>query len=448
MNSILTILVFTGLFLIGQDVQAQGRNYNKVRIVENTNGKSSYHWVDGSYSLKIEVQGDIEWTPDERGVKSVSRNGYLEITEKKRGGKYSVVIEESSSGNVDYVYRKNGKKRTFDNEGQEWLADILPQVIRETGIGAESRVERILGESGVDGVFDEIELIKRPGPKSLYMLFLFEQAELTGEETVRAAQVAKEISSPGDKSRFLKITARMFLIHDESKSAYFDAVRSISSPGDKTRTLLHLVDEGLLKDEQSYIIALQVARTISSPGDKSRFLQHAVPVFVPAATDDYFEAVNTISSPGDHARVLTSLLESPDFGLESVVPYLESARRISSPGDKARVLAHAADWLEDNGANERILERYFETVKSISSPGDQSRVMVHIIDAVEMSDASMLLWLDTVKSISSPGDKARVLLRASERVEKSDELVDAYLETAETISSPGERRRVLGALID
>ena len=437
-----------GALLVCQNVQAQRTNYNKIRFNENSNGKSTYHWVDGRYSLKVELEGRVEWNDDDSGVKSLSRNGRLEVEEKDSGRKYRIVVEPGEGNKLVYTYRKNGKKKELDNEGKRWLAKVLPQVIRESGMGAESRVQRILSEAGVEGVFEEIELIRSPGAKSLYLLYLFEQAELTGEETAKAAKIAQGISSPGDKTRFLITTARMFLIHDEAVDAYFEAVQSISSPGDKTRALIHLVDEELLKDERTYVIALRTAKTISSPGDKTRFMQKAVPFFIPQATDVYFETVNTISSPGDHARVLTSLLSSEGLDVDAMIPYLDSVRRISSPGDKARVLTQTADWLEENRANESLLERYFETAKSISSPGDRSRVLIHIFDVVDMSDESVLQWLNTVRTISSPGDKARVLLRASDRVADDDTLVDAYLATAETISSPSDRRRVLASLIE
>ena len=440
-------LLFIGI-CPGKEVIAQGGSYEKVRISEKSDGKITYQWVDGGYSLSIELEGDVEWSDDDKGIKSISRNGYIEIEEKTRRNRQRLVVEQAPNGDLKYEYRKNRKRAEFDEDAREWLAEVLSEVIRESGIGAEARVQRILDREGVDGVFDEIKNIERPWAKTLYLLHLLELAELTGNELVKAAELAVSISAPGDKSRFLKTTAKMFLMHDEAVGAYFDAVESITSPGDKTRVLIHLVEQDLLNDEVAYRVALETARTITSPGDKARFMQRAVPFFVPAATDEYFDAVNTISSPGDHARVLSALLESKELDTTVLLPMLDSVQRISSPGDKARVLTRVADWMDENGTTEKAIERYLETSETISSPGDRSRVLIHVFDATDMNDEAVLKWLDSVETISSPGDKARVLMRASDRVADNDTLVDAYLETAETISSPGDRRRVLAALID
>ena len=426
---------------------AQNNKKRKTRISIDRGGKSSYHWQNGRHVLKVEFEGELEWLNDDSGIKSMTRGSYLEIEEKTPNERHRLRVEAESGNDLAYTYRRNGKRRPYDEAAQEWFAEVLPAFIRESGLGAESRTRRILDTDGVDGVLDEADLINSPGVRTLYLLYLFDFAELTGRETTRAAQIASGISSPGDKSRFLKATAKAFLMHDEAIDDYFDAVRSISSPGDKTRVLTHLVELDLLDETERYILAVETAKTISSPGDKARFMKAAVPFFVPDATEAYFETVSTISSPGDHSRVLISLLDHNELDNEAMEELLRSARKISSPGDKSRVLLTAANQMEDIKVTESMLEVYLDVAGSVSTPGDRAKVLVHLYDSAEMNRSSKLAWLSKVKGISTPGDKARVLMRAADMIE-DDEVVDVYLDATRTVSTPGDRAKVLVHLFD
>ena len=46
-------------------------------------------------------------------------------------------IEVDSDGELDYDYRVDGDRVDFDDEGREWLADIMIDVFRLTGLAAE-----------------------------------------------------------------------------------------------------------------------------------------------------------------------------------------------------------------------------------------------------------------------------------------------------------------------
>ena len=438
-------LILLLLFSMSTDALAQRVEARKTRI-NITNGKSSYHWSNGRYSLKVESRGEIEWSINDDDVGFISRGGYIEIEEKDRGYSHRVLIEPMSNGQLEYTYRRDGRKRSFDEEGKEWLAEVLPQFIRNSGIGAEERTQRILRTDGVDGVLAEIELIDSPSSKSKYLGYLFEFASLDAGQTRRAAQLTSEISSPGDKTRVLMAGAKDFFRYESSLDAYFDALESVSSPGDKTRALIHLAEENLLAEKTAYMEALDVALTISSPGDKSRFLMKAAPMYMATASTAYFDVVNTISSPGDHARVLINLMDEQRLDATSAERLMRSAERISSPGDKARVIIAGIRQL-DGLDNDSVIEVLLDASETISSPGDRSRVLIALLDEVKLSKSSMYALLDAARTISSPGDKTRVLLRAADQVDEDDELVEAYLEVAETISSPGDRKRALEALL-
>lgn len=432
------------MFLMMAMPAAAQRTGNNSLVNISVNGKHTYMTNKNGYSLEVEMKGDITLNETDSDIVSISRGGYLEINEKLRGTKHQLLVEGESGNRLSYSYKLNGKKKDFSEIDRDWYEDILLTMIRETGAGAEDRTARILREDGVEGVFKEIGYIESSSSRVRYMTHLFDQAKLNDRQLQRAAKMAREIPSSGDRSRFLKASAAQFLSSDDATPYYFDAVESIPSSGDKTRVLTSLVDGNLLRDRDSYLEAIGVAKSIPSSGDRSRFLMKAADLYIEEASDLYFEAVGSIPSSGDKTRVLTRLIE--EGALEDQGSYADAmhiAKGIPSSGDRARFLMAAASTYH-SGAR----DVYFNAVSSLPSSGDHSRVLIHLAEKVGLDKVSMEAYLKSARGISSPGDKSRTLVKVADDVAGDDELVDLYIKTAETISSSGDYKRALSALMN
>ena len=109
------------------------------------------HERDVFTDMKIEHKGDIRVSDDDKRVISISSGGYLKIYKKTFGNKRGIEIK-SENGKLNSVYYSGNKKLAFEPEGSEWLAEILPEVIRKTGIDAERRAKRIYQRGGVSAV--------------------------------------------------------------------------------------------------------------------------------------------------------------------------------------------------------------------------------------------------------------------------------------------------------
>ena len=92
---------------------------------------------DAFTDMKIEHKGDIRVSDDDKKIISISSGGYLKIYKKTFGNKRGIEIK-SENGKLHSVYYSGNKKLAFEPEGSEWLAEILPEVIRKTGIDAET----------------------------------------------------------------------------------------------------------------------------------------------------------------------------------------------------------------------------------------------------------------------------------------------------------------------
>jgi hypothetical protein len=398
---------------------------------------------NGWTSLSITIDGTIEFTDDDTDVKSLSPNGRFRIEDGGLLSKRAYEVKADGTGNLTRSYSVGWSTKPMDDEWRAWLSRTLPQVIRDSGIGAGPRVARILRQGGPQGVLTEIGRIHSDGSKRVYVEQLFTQATLKPSELKDAAGLIRSISSDGDKSQVI-ITVDANYFTSELRSYIFDAAESISSDGDKRRVLSDIVRKDG-KTLETLASAARAARHISSDGDKAAVLIEMADLYRADGGVDmaYFEAANSISSDGDHARVLSKMLACHGDDHSTLSRTLLSAQRISSDGDKARVLKEAVAYYSEDAS---VRKAFFDAANSISSDGDHQQVLVSLSQRTSIGADTVTGIANSAQRISSAGDKARVLIElASMNVEPSRQ---AFFAAVNSIPSDGDRSRVLMVVLD
>jgi beta-lactamase regulating signal transducer with metallopeptidase domain len=398
---------------------------------------------NGWTSLSVTVDGTVEFTDDDTDVKSLSPNGRFRLEEGGLLSKRAYEVRADAAGNLTRSYSVGWSTKPMDDEGRAWLAHTLPQVIRESGIGAGPRVARILRQGGPQAVLTEIGRIHSDGSKRIYLEQLFSQATLNPSELKDAARMIRSISSDGDKAQVI-ITVDANYFTADLRAYLFDAAESISSDGDKRRVLSDIVkkDGGSL---ETLARVAGAARHISSDGDKADVLIEMASPYRPGEGVDtaYFEAANSISSDGDHARVLSKMIDLHGDDHSTLTRTLVSAERISSDGDKARVLKDAVAAYSEDASVRKAL---FDAANSISSDGDHQQVLVSLAQKHGIGADTVSNIANSAQRISSDGDKARVLIElAGTNVEPAR---DAFFAAANSIHSDGDRSHVLMVVLD
>jgi beta-lactamase regulating signal transducer with metallopeptidase domain len=398
---------------------------------------------NGWTSLKVKIDGAIEFTDDDRDVKSLSPNGHFRLEEGSWLSGRGYDVKADATGNLTKTYSVGRTLKPLDDEGHAWLGRLLPQVIRDTGIGAGPRVARILRQGGPPAVIAEIGLIHSDGSRRIYLEQLFSQATLNTEQLKDSAKLIRGISSDGDKAQVV-ITVDEKYFSGDLRPYLFDAAESIHSDGDKRRVLSDIVKKDAGNTE-SLVRAARTARHISSDGDKAEVLVEIADPY--RASDElhmvYFEAVDSISSDGDRARVLSKLLEKHGDDRDTLARILRSAGKSSSDGDKARVLREAVSSYSEDQA---VRKAFFDAANSISSDGDHQQVLVTLVRRQGIGTETLAGVANSAQRISSDGDKARVLVDlAATNVEP---VRDAFFAAADSIHSDGDRSRVLTAILD
>ena len=355
---------------------AQQESHTSVtRVNENGAGHTDMRvrYEDGARSLEVRAKGGLEFTDDDSDVKHLAPGGYLSIEERRGSVSRRLEVVPGADAQPQRTFYSGGLRRAFDREARAWLAEILPDLIRNTAIGARDRVRRIYGRSGAGGVLDEISLIKSEGAKRVYFRELLRIGRLDAPTLRRAArQAAREISSDGEKASLLIETADLFLSHKSAAPDFFDAVGTINSDGERRRVLSAVLKRS--PGAEDIVRSLRSAREISSDGEKAYLLVEHLALFLdhPASLPTLFDVINSISSDGEHARVLSSLLKRHTLDRENLMRVLRSAERISSDGEKANVLLAA---VRAHAGDARALSAIADVTKTISSDGEKQRVL-------------------------------------------------------------------------
>ena len=398
---------------------------------------------NGWTSFSVKVDGAIEFTEDDRDVKSLSPGGHFRMEEGTLLSGRAYDVKADSAGNLTKTYSVGSSVKPLDSEGQAWLGRVMPQMIRDSGVGAGPRVARILRQGGPKAVINEIGLIHSDGSKRIYLEQLFSQATLNTDQLKDAARLIHGISSDGDKAHVLVDVDGKYFTGD-LRPNLFEAVESISSDGDKRRVLSDIVkkDAG---NADTFLGSARAARHISSDGDKSAVLIEMANSYREnnGLGMAYFDAVKTISSDGDHARVLSTLLAAHGDDRDTLARVLGSAAKISSDGDKARVLKEAVNRYTDD---DFIRKAFMDAANSISSDGDHQQVLVALVHRRGIGAATVGGIANSAQRISSDGDKARVLVElVGVNVEPAR---DDFFAAADTIHSDGDHSHVLLAVLD
>ncbi len=398
---------------------------------------------NGWNSLSVKIDGAIEFTDDDHDVKSLSPGGHFRIEERTGLSARAYDVKADSAGNLTKTWWVDGAAKPLDTEVRAWLDRLLPQMIRESGIGAGPRVTRILRQGGPQAVITEISLIHSDGSKRIYLEQLFSQATLNTQQLKDAAGLIRRISSDGDKAQVLTVVDGKYFTA-ELRSYLFEAVESISSDGDKRRVLSDIVK----KDPASADTLVSVARAakhISSDGDKAEVLIEMATPYRPGGGLDveYFEAVRSIASDGDHARVLSSMLAAHGDDRDTLSRVLQSAEKISSDGDKARVLKEAVSRYSND---DPIRKAFFDAANSVSSDGDHQQVLVALAHRQGIDAATLDGIAKSAQRISSDGDKARVLMELAGT--NLEPVRDDFFNAANTIHSDGDHSQVLMTVLD
>lgn len=366
---------------------------------------------DGWQSFNIEMRGKIEITDDDKDIKSMSDDGYLEINKTVFGSRRTLVISPQG-GQLKREYYEGRTPVAYEPEGRKWLAEIMPELLRTTTIGAESRVNRFFKKGGTTAVLDEIQQLRSDYVKQHYSTLLVELPGVAANDYANIInKVASTLESDYYLSEFLRKGMEKFLTNRNATDAVFTACDGMESDHYKTEII-----KEALRSQQISIESVRVVLT----------------------------ATKKMESDHYKTEVLSTLLRQRDLTDPIISEMINTTRTFESDHYRTVVLKKA---LTTKGLSSTSYQRTLESVKDFESDHYKTEVLTNLL-ANKLPTDQVFNLVSMTESFDSDHYLTVVFKEVLKRQELSDEAFAALVERAGHVDSDHYASTILKAALD
>ena len=401
---------------------------------------------NGSNATEINYRGKIAFTDDERDIKSISPGGYFKFSKTTFGNTRSVLIESSGDGVLTRTYHAGRQEQPYEPEGRKWLADMLPEIIATSGIGAEERVRRIYASKGVNGVLETIDDIDNDHARSIYLGYLMEQPNLAEKDRLTVLEKVTEIGSDHEKANLLRRVSGTCLRGNQTSQAYIRVASSIGSDHEKSQLFRHLLGSLSLNEANTAAVTKAVA-SIGSDHEKAgvvRFLLQQNKLDG-AGLQQVLPVIGSIGSDHEKAGVLRAMLGNQALTGTHFQTLTGLIDRLGSDHEKSGVVTHLVN------TNQPLVAKHFGDVLGLvtrmSSDHEKGRSLAVLLDKTRPDDKQYVQVLAALPSMGSDHEKGQLLTRLAKTLPKGNaSVLEAYKKAAKSIGSDHEYRRAMEAI--
>ncbi|MCE7055691.1 hypothetical protein LZF95_13475 [Algoriphagus sp. AGSA1] len=355
-----SILRLASTFLCLYSLFAFNVAHAQSRSSSNTSSSNGYTSRftsnDNNQKLNIESNGKIAIGSDEKSISSISKGGYLKIEKTTFGNTRSIFISNSNGG-LDYEYKEGRSVKPFEPDGRVWLAEILPELLNTTTIGAEDRVERLYAKGGIKSVLDIIGNLHSDHVKTQYLGLLLKKNLKSNEITATIDKTISQVSSDHYQTEiFKKVSPSYFndvnllrravesLQSDHFKAELLKPIFSanvIKGEGQKSIELIKMIDSDHFKTE--------IARSIDFEDLSDQDLKFMIDELVGSIDSDHFKN-----------ELLKTAINKGNMTEDRSLIVLSGVKDIQSDHFKAEILK----YLCQKQGSEKVKAKIRETAKS------------------------------------------------------------------------------------
>lgn len=419
-----------------------GESFSHTKNSEN--GVHKIHVKSKGDDFKVEFEGDITISKDDKDIIDISRGGYIEIKKSSFGRSRKIVIE-ATYGKLKKRYYVGWSEKEFYPDGKDWLAEILPRIIRTTTIGAESRVNRFYEKGGVNAVLNEINRLKSDYVKSAYYRLLLDKniADKDLQKVVTSA--GENISSDYYLASILSKNQKRFLSNPRSTSAYIDATKNINSDYYLVSVLSKAIKSDEINDEQLEKL-IGISRNISSDYYLSSILTSILNNRELNKTnmDRIMKLSNSISSDYYKASVLKKALRKNNLSKENYETFINSMEDVSSDYYQTSLIN---DFLKED-LDDKSLDKLLGLINKNVNSSYYAAGLYKKLSRQNLSEKQLIRVLENAsRNINSSNYLANTLVAFSKQVKGSSQRVkDAYIKCAKRIKSDTYFGRAMKAI--
>lgn len=372
---------------ISSDIDLLGgkREYTSIRI------------GDDDHQLNVKIKGKLAFNEREDDIASLSEGGSASFAETTQGSERRVTYA-MRDGKLEQRYFVDDREQPFDAAGRAWIAALMPNIIRDTAIGAEARVKRIHAGGGANAVLDEIGRIQSGYARRIYLEQLFALGKLAPAEVTRALKAIDGLDSDYERRNALTALAAIAPFDDAQQKLVLGQIDKVGSDYERTELLTGMLPKLASKPE------LRAA---------------------------WLAAVEGIGSDYERRRALSALLEVKPIDDATLDEVIKASSAIGSDYERRELLISAVRRVGDS---ERIATAYAEAVDSIGSDYERREAALALLRAPNFGKLGARGVLDVAERIGSDHECREVLVALARVMPKDADLVARYREIAQRLS--------------
>ena len=388
--------------------EASGHSSVSIHSDDDGHDKMTISVTDDDHKFKANIDGKIAFNADETDVASLGAGGTASF-EETRGGVTHRVEFADRNGKIERRYFVDRQEQPFDAAGSKWFAGLLPALIRESGLGAEARVQRLYSAGGAGRVLDEIERIHSDYVRGIYLGLLLDRGTLTPPQLDQALKIAGAASSDYERHQML---SRIF------------AKQPLSAA--------------------QQITFLQQALRFDSDYELAELLIGVVPKLAnsPEVRQAWLSAALRVKSDYERRRTFESMLTRDNFDDSQLGSMLEASSSMGSDYEHRELLVAIARRAHDVDA---LAPAYAHSTLSLGSDYERREALLALIQAGKLGPRGTQAVLDSAAHIGSDYECREVLVALARVMPDDAASTKRYREVASKLSEyeRGEAERAL-----
>lgn len=432
------------------------KKYNSVVIYEDDKIIFSTNGNDFPFDLKY--KGIIEISNDDKMINSISPNGFVEINKTAFGNNRRLYIHADDKGQLSYEYFVGKTKTSFEPEGKKWLGEILPDIVKKSDLGIESRVRRIYNNEGLNAVLEQYEKesssftysnkwkfftiesssgstrknvmktlvfdnklnekdlipilnevanIRSNSTKGTLTRYILENYQLNTQQLAALLETTATLEYNTERGSILRIFNKQYSDDFEIRKAYFDIINDMSINSEKGNVIKDLLKKKKLSND-SWISLLNVIDDFSSEREKGAVLLYCIPYLGQndAVMTEFRSVLDNMSSSYYvlKGEITTALLDSslssgkPKTDKSALISYLKTAENISSNSQRGLILRKANRLFIND---EDVIEVYFQILSGLDVDMEKYNVMLDLLNKNKLNEQAMYQLLRQVNTLTS-----------------------------------------------
>ncbi|MGZ2368369.1 hypothetical protein ACXR6G_01105 [Ancylomarina sp. YFZ004] len=468
----ITILLALVLPSLMNQVQASPISLDKeVTSRERSNWKAE--------NIKVSSHGEIEFNEDYTDVIDISDDGYLKISMVSFGMKRKLYFR-SHEGQLDKLYFEGKKQIKFEPKGREWMQEVLPQVVRNSGLDLENRVNKFYKKGGLNAFLSELEATDSDYFKSRMVHYLLDNNELTKKEKGKLLkEFPANIDSDYELSQILKKHNSVFIDDSTLSLEFFNSLNQVSSDHEVSQILKSVFKNNKL-NEASFELFISAMNNIDSDFEKSNLIKLAISEGKNSTIklDLILNNLKGIDSDYEKGIIIKTVINEELFDLDNIDKIIELSRGISSDYEHTQIMKNMIkhemitpqnkdkfkemmddissdysykeilmEFMEYDKLGEENFDFLIEASEKISSSYELSQLYKMMLNKDGLSTKQQITLIEKASHISSDYEYASFLLEATRKLDLDNEKIqNALIDATQKIDSEYDYGKIMKAI--